>query len=212
MNAAVEIVLCNTKNTNQIYSDLQTAFDIFNKELFANELPEVLFTLTRKKNTLGYFWADRFALGEQSRHEIALNPRYFIERSPEDTALTLLHEMVHLWQQIFGSPSRSGYHNREWAEKMKEVGLQPQACDGSGKETGQKITHKPIENGRALAVFKQIMDAGYKREIIEKPFIKNTRKATRYKYECPQCQQKAYGGAKSYLFCGRCQCELDKKD
>jgi hypothetical protein len=38
---------------------------------------------------------------------------------------TLVHEMVHVWQETYGNPSRRGYHNRQWAEKMREVGLQP---------------------------------------------------------------------------------------
>ncbi|ENU23525.1 hypothetical protein F993_01678 [Acinetobacter proteolyticus] len=212
MNASVEIVMCNTKSTNQIYNDLKIAFDIFNKEMFSNELPEVLFTLTRKKNTLGYFWADRFSLNEESKHEIALNPRYFIENTPQDTAFTLLHEMVHLWQQIFGKPSRNGYHNREWAEKMKIVGLQPISCDGKGSETGQKMSHEPIKDGKAFEVFNLIMEAGYKREIIEKPFIKTVRNTTRYKYKCSQCDQKVYGGKSSNILCGRCNIELIREE
>jgi len=30
--------------------------------------------------------------------------------------------MVHDWQKEFGKPGRGRYHNREWAEKMKEIG------------------------------------------------------------------------------------------
>lgn len=208
MNAAVEIVLHTTKDANQVYADLHTAFDIFNAELFNNSLPAVLFTLTRKKNTLGYFWADRFKVSEQSKHEIAINPSYFIESTPDDTAFTLLHEMVHLWQQVHGTPSRSGYHNRQWAAKMKEVGLQPTASDGSGAETGQKMTHYPIEGGRAVEVLKLIMAAGYKRAIIEKPLIKAKPKSTRHKYICETCKQKAYGSKNAYLLCGRCNSEM----
>ena len=35
--------------------------------------------------------------------------------------------MTHHWQQCFGSPSRNGYHNMQWARKMVEVGLMPSA-------------------------------------------------------------------------------------
>ena len=31
--------------------------------------------------------------------------------------------MCHQWQQHFGKPSRNGYHNKQWADKMESVGL-----------------------------------------------------------------------------------------
>ncbi len=203
-----EIVLCNTKTANQVYLDLQMAFDIFNTDIFEGALPPVVFTLTRKKNTLGYFWADRFSLSDKNHHEIAINPSYFVSHTPQETALTLLHEMVHHWQQVFGSPSRSGYHNKEWAEKMKSVGLQPTAIDDPEKETGQKATHLPIPNGIALKIFAKIVEAGYRRAVIENPLLKKVSKPTRYKYMCETCGQKAYGNASSSLMCGVCETSL----
>ena len=38
-------------------------------------------------------------------------------------ALHLVHEMVHLWHHHEGKPSRSGYHNTDWADKMATVGV-----------------------------------------------------------------------------------------
>lgn len=55
--------------------------------------------------------------------------------------------MVHLWQHHFGKPTRSGYHNREWANKMESIGLIPgDTGEEGGKQTGQKMTHY-IEDG-----------------------------------------------------------------
>jgi hypothetical protein len=36
----------------------------------------------------------------------------------EDSLSTLFHEKAHLWQHHFGNPSRTGYHNKEWAACM----------------------------------------------------------------------------------------------
>ena len=36
---------------------------------------------------------------------------------------TFAHEMCHQWQFHFGNPSRRAYHNKEFAEKMKSIGL-----------------------------------------------------------------------------------------
>jgi predicted SprT family Zn-dependent metalloprotease len=69
--------------------------------------------------------------------ELALNPDNFEDRTDEQIMSTLLHEMCHCWQYYFGEPSRGGYHNREWASKMKEVGLHPSDNEKpGGKETG----------------------------------------------------------------------------
>ena len=55
---------------------------------------------------------------------------------------TLVHEMCHLWQEDFGKPSRGGYHNRQWADKMIQVGLMPtDTGEPGGQLTGQRVTH-----------------------------------------------------------------------
>jgi predicted SprT family Zn-dependent metalloprotease len=76
------------------------------------------------------------------RHELALNPDHFICRTDAEICSTLGHEMTHVWQHQFGQPSARGYHNREWAAKMKTMGLQPSNTGAvGGKETGQQMTH-----------------------------------------------------------------------
>ncbi len=57
--------------------------------------------------------------------------------------------MCHLWQHHFGTPSRTGYHNKEWAAKMREVGLIPSDTGKpGGKDTGQKVSDYLEEGGR----------------------------------------------------------------
>ena len=112
------------------YRAFQRAYDFLNAQLFeATKLPHVLVTLQRHARMYGYFSADRFS-GRTvygKAHELALNPDAFTGRTDEDILSTLAHEMVHVWQQVYGKPGRGRYHNREWAEKMKEIGLYPSA-------------------------------------------------------------------------------------
>ena len=65
----------SSKPTLDFYGYLASAFDFFNKNLFDNELSQVMFTITRKKNVAGYFrkggWLNE---EEDSFHEIAVNP------------------------------------------------------------------------------------------------------------------------------------------
>ena len=99
-----------------------------------------LVTLQRHANTRGYFAPFRFKgrIDKQTVHELALNPDNFTGRSDELILSTLVHEMAHVWQETHGEPSRRGYHNRQWAGKMREVGLQPTSTgEPGGMETGQ---------------------------------------------------------------------------
>ncbi len=124
---------------------VQVAYEHFNRELFAGELPPCLITLQRSKRCRAYYSPDRFARGDKRRgnveytDEIAMNPLYFGMRTPLETLSTLVHEMVHHWQRRLGTPTRRAYHDREWSAKMVGVGLQPSHTGlPGGKVTRQK--------------------------------------------------------------------------
>jgi len=110
--------------TRDEYAGFDGAYEWFNKQLFDSQLPSCLITLQRKAHSHGYFANDRFGHrtdAEDRTDELALNPDTFVGRSDKDILSTLVHEMCHGWQQHFGKPSRTGYHNRQWAAKMIEV-------------------------------------------------------------------------------------------
>ncbi len=138
--------------TLDTYNELQIAYDFFNAQLFDNALPSCLITLQREKRTLGYYSWNRFvnAQGEQI-DELAMNPSYFGVRTIAETLSTLCHEQVHTFQFHFGTPSRNGYHNKEWANKMEEIGLVPSNTGQiGGKRTGQQMTHRILKKGGNL--------------------------------------------------------------
>ncbi|CAH2802842.1 MAG: zinc metalloproteinase Mpr protein [uncultured Paraburkholderia sp.] len=136
--------------TPEAYAELQQAFEHFNRALFGAELPHCLITLQRERRTFGYFSGVRFVRRSGERtDEIATNPSYFAIRSVRDTLSTLAHEMVHAWQAHFGKPGRRGYHNKEWAAKMEEVGLMPTSTgEPGGKKIGEHMTHYIVAGGR----------------------------------------------------------------
>ena len=137
--------------TSDQYQIIEQIFSFYNKRLFADMLNPVLFTFARKNKVAGYFsarsWVRR---NERSNeiHEIAINPDY-TNLDDNDFHQTLVHEMCHLWQEDFGIPSRRSYHNKEWAQKMKECGLIPINIDNPSRETGQNITDE-LEVGGVL--------------------------------------------------------------
>jgi predicted SprT family Zn-dependent metalloprotease len=136
--------------TTTEYRGFQQAYDFFNAELFSNSLPDVLVTLQRQANAKGYFAPERFngRVQETAVHELALNPDTFSGRTDEDILSTLAHEMAHVWQQTHGKAPTRCYHDRQWAAKMKEIGLHPSSTgEPGGKETGQSVTHYIIAGG-----------------------------------------------------------------
>jgi predicted SprT family Zn-dependent metalloprotease len=139
--------------TEQAYEELQRAYDWFNQRLFEATLPQCLITLQRHKRTMGYFCHERFVdIQGQRTDEIAMNPEYFAVQSAEAVLSTLVHEMVHLWQQHFGKPGRGQYHNGEWAKRMLRVGLVPSHTgQPGGKQTGDQMDHY-IEPDGAFSV------------------------------------------------------------
>jgi predicted SprT family Zn-dependent metalloprotease len=137
------------KPTDELYKSLDFAYQHFNKHLFANTLPLVLFTLQRQKGTMGYFIPDRWtSTSGKYCHEISINPAHMGSSRVIDVMQTLVHEMVHCWQFCHGNPSRSGYHNKEWAYKMIDVGLQPSITgEPGGGIVGNHMNDYVIDDG-----------------------------------------------------------------
>ncbi len=198
------------KITSQQYLDFQAAFDFFNAQLFADSLPQVLVTLQRHSKARGYFAPERFqGRGTDATvHEIALNPDAFCDETDERILSTLAHEMVHLWQQIHGHAPRRCYHDREWAAKMKEIGLQPTTTgDPGGQETGQHVTHFVVKGGPYALAYAKLSKQGLKLrwESPAPPMATTKAKAgSKTKYTCPECGQNAWAKPDALLICGDC--------
>jgi hypothetical protein len=207
-------------------AELQFSFDHFNATLFDSALPHCIITLQRSGNCYGYFCAARFdsRTGQQC-DEIALNPTHILTRPLREVLSTQAHEMVHFWQQHFGKPGRRGYHNRQWAQKMKSIGLGPSATGNpGGKETGQSISHYIIAGGAFDRSARQLASGGFAltwgdalpdrglsgwRGVEGEPLdgsnpAKN--RSNRVKYTCPgsACRANAWARPLLHLVCGSC--------
>lgn len=130
------------------FRTLNDLFDFYNNEIFHGTLPDCLVNLSRHNGAHGFFAPERWkSIEEEIIHEISINPDT-IHRPDKEWHSTLVHEMVHHWQQVFGKPSRSGYHNMQWAKKMEEIGLMPTSTGlPDGKKIGQNMTHYVVEGG-----------------------------------------------------------------
>lgn len=208
--------------THRTYTSLDAAYDHFNRELFAGKLPGCLITMQRHKGAYGYFSGNRFASldnPEEVTDEIALNPATFGTRTPTRILSTLVHEMVHLWQHHKGKPSRNGYHNKEWAAKMREVGLIPtDTGEPGGKETGQKVTHIIEEGGRfakactAFLVKKGSILYQDRAGEGEAAVTRKKKAASKTKFTCPACGLNAWAKPDAHLTCTDCSEEMEPEE
>jgi len=223
------------KPTPHAYGELQQAFDHFNASLFDDALPPCLITLQCNKRFYGYFANDRFAHRHEQRtvHEIALNPAYFATRSIRETLGELAHSMVHERQQLFGAPGRRGYHNREWADMMEEIGLMPSDTGApGGQPTGERMSQYVIDGGRFARACDDLLTEAFTLSWVNRytslPLPKQGRgarsaalvlpapgssadfeldRSNRVKFRCPICSQQAWGKPDLKLLCGKDECK-----
>jgi predicted SprT family Zn-dependent metalloprotease len=205
--------------TQKTYNSLTSAYDFFNERLFRGILPLCLITMQRKNRAYGYFAGSRFQEHDSKAitDEIALNPSHFHQRSTEQSLSTMVHEMVHLWQHHYGKPSRTGYHNIEWASMMRAVGLIPSATgEPGGKETGQNMTHYIEQGGAFSRACDQLMQSGFVLPYIEiwGDAVAKTRKKkadSKTKYTCCGCGLNAWAKPDVSLVCGECELLLEEE-
>jgi predicted SprT family Zn-dependent metalloprotease len=201
--------------TQAEYKALQQAYDFFSAKLFAATLPDVLVTLRRHAKAYGYFSPERFIgrTEKEAAHELAMNPDHF-GRTDELILSTLVHEMVHVWQKAHGTMPRRGYHDRQWAAKMKEVGLHPSdTAQPGGKETGQNVGHYIIDGGAFSVAFAKLQATGFKlrwqSRSAEADPTRKAKKASKTKYTCTNCGVNAWAKPDTQLICGDCYDEGD---
>jgi hypothetical protein len=154
--------------TRETYLGWSYAYDFFNVTLFGAELPPCLITYQRSRKFYGYFAGDRFVDVLRSSttriDEIAINPFYLREQLTEHALSTLVHEMAHLKRHRLIEPRPTpGYHDRQWAAIMIDVGLIPSTTgEPGGKTTGQKVGHYVVVGGRFSLAAQELLRHGFK--------------------------------------------------
>jgi predicted SprT family Zn-dependent metalloprotease len=104
-----------------LFIELQRWSEIFNLE-FKLQIPQVSLYVDRLPlSRLGHFRYGQNGFG--LRGELAINRRYIKEDQFWKTLGTLLHELLHCWQQAYGKSGKRNYHNKEFREKAKSLGL-----------------------------------------------------------------------------------------
>lgn len=227
------------EKTINVASYIARLYRFFCGTLFrGDDMPEIVINLSKGPSKRVMGWAayngwvdfDRMMSAAKTdgtmtkddfRHELVITP-YGFAGEFEDFAATLVHEMCHIWQFHNGNPSRNGYHNKQWANKMATVGLiASNTGKPGGAETGQQMHHYILKGGifervlknvpEALKEFKftpvgPVLDAleqenGERRTANGKLVRSKSTKKT--KYSCP-CGTNVWGKPDLHLACERC--------
>jgi len=210
--------------TKKQFGAFEDAYKYFNKVLFSDQLPSVLLNLSRKSKAMGFAapnsWRSSKSKSAEDAHlhELSINPE-ILHMDLIEIYSTLVHEMAHIWQFVFGTPSRSGYHNSEWANKMIAVGLMPSTTgEPGGKIVGQRMSDYPIENGVFLKALKKMPKK------MKFPFVcvhgerlgvgasssgsDEKNKKNKVKYTCPICDTNVWGKTGLSIDCRDCCAEF----
>lgn len=163
-------------NPHALYKYLNAIAEHFNQRLYARALPSPLFTFKRSMGTLAYFTTNKW---QQTNGlpvgEIVLNPALFGEYSWVSLMKAIAQQQCHMWQHLYGEPSRPGYHNTQWAEKMKEIGLMPTATGKpGGRATGQRIFLYIVPDGKFIRACVELIDGPLRLPISAKWHLSTT--------------------------------------
>jgi len=95
--------------------------EIFN-DAFDLQISDMALCITLlSSRTLGHYYSKHNGFG--LKNEIAINSLYLDAEGLWDVLGTLLHEMLHLWQQQHGKPGKGNYHNSHFRNKARALGL-----------------------------------------------------------------------------------------
>lgn len=197
--------------TQDIYHDLHHIVQYMNYRLFGDQLPDCLLALRSGLPSMVCLSQQKVQdCNVHSSDTLLFNPADFSPSPSVEWLAALAKALVHLWQRYFGTPSRYGYHNREWATKMKTIGLHPsQTGEHGGRETGDKMRYWIIEGGLLEQVANEL--------IADKVTLRwqqtnltptSPRSGKRITYQCPACGLKAWAKHDAALICAIDQCRL----
>lgn len=225
----------STSPTKLQLKAIEKAYAYFNRVLFFKKLPDCVLALGKAgPRALGNMISHSWIEGSEGEvfHQITLDRRVFAYEMLEVYS-TLVHEMAHLWQTENGTPSKNAYHNKEWAFKMREVGLIPSDTgEPGGKETGERVSDYVEQGGRFEKAFKKLPasckyplttrspDKLYPARVREvpprekpaKPANRRRSSTGKSTYICPKCTQRAYGGQKLMIDCGVCEVAMERQE
>ena len=199
-------------NNPDYYLAIQEIYSFFNKYLFEDKLPLVFIKKSKNQETFSFsITPNRWKHTDQKiSHELSVNHNSIL-KGKVFFALNLIHEMCHIWQIEYGNPSRAGYHNAEWANKMETLGLMPSSTGKVGGErTGQKVSNYLIKGSIIDSCLKEMPEDLWTNlssflEINNSKIQKLNKAKSKVKYFCNGCKTNVWGKSNLSILCNDCK-------
>lgn len=194
------------------YTSVEEAHKFLNENMFSGQLCDIMIAVDeRDANSEGHYYHSKqyFNKNDLSKvvRKIKLNPDLKETKDDKFILLVLAHQMMHQWQYEKGIPPRSGtrYHNKEWLDKMRELGVNSQV-----NPDGQKTKDTPIENGLFEQTYNKFKELG--NVLLPWRMIPpKLAKTPTYTCKCPNWEMQT-GYSVSHLKCSICGEFLGKKE
>jgi SprT-like family len=227
--------------TQELNHQFQDLYDLINIELFEGNLVQCMIVFSRsQRNQYGYYrrvgWKQKDS--DVTVPEICLNIENILEKEELEVIQTLVHEMVHHWQYTDpqGKPGRIGYHNQQFADQMRKVGLQASVTGKpGGKATGQSMLDYIIEGGVLDVLYKKLKTSEWSISYFNDQLFSTVQNVgvetspqnensplhikpkpinpkNKVKYSCPSCKINVWGKVGLSIGCLSCKTDLELKE
>ena len=197
---------------SEIVAKLENLFDTLNGLYFEGTLPRPIITIQSTPRAYGHcssrkIWTSGVEGEGESYYEINIGAEH-LNRPSENTAATMLHEMIHLNCRENGIKETCQgvrYHTKVFKVEAERRDLKIEYL----RSVGYSIT-SPTE-----ALIEKLREAGFEMEI---PFARHTlgdgapktQRNKAVKYECPKCGQKVRSTADLNIKCGICEVKMER--
>lgn len=127
---------------------LESQVDRMSRQLFPQPLPQLTLDLTHSPHAVRPPACAAGSIDWRLPH-LSLSIEWLQAAQEAEVMAFLAHHLVHLWQHHAGQAGRRGYHNQEWAGKMRSIGLVPSTIGGRrGSQTGDRVGQAVKSHGR----------------------------------------------------------------
>lgn len=137
-----------TVKTSRAAGQLEKMFRELNKHYFAGKLPEPIISLKKTPSAYGHITCSKvWQAGGENKYEINISSAT-LDHPIEETASTLLHEMVHehcMETGIKDTSNNGVYHNRRFKEQARGTRL-----DRRPPRKVRLDHHKPVRGAAGL--------------------------------------------------------------
>lgn len=136
------------RNQENFVCILYWCFDLFNIAFFKlQQVPAPVLSFENNRNkSLGHYPVAGNAHSDGMPVTIyRINP----QKDLGEILATILHCMVHSWQNRYGKPSQSWFHNKEFRLKMHDCGI---LCNPKGCHLGIKDPFLSILNNQGIPI------------------------------------------------------------